>query len=153
MQKEPVQIVKTRYAAKFEYLKESRGTLRIAFFRPFLLLSPSTTADMKNKERAPNPHLFALLLLGAASFYLTWSLLMFSKDLTQLLQLQKRRSPVVRAIDSYCEIPAHRTRSNAHMSLGSFHWNRSSSKAANRRKTCQDDCSGECPLRCIGSRS
>ena len=85
---------------------------------------------MQKKEKKPRPHLFALLLLSAASLYLSWSLVMFAKDLKKLLQQQQRRSPVVRPIDSYCEICLRQSHLHTQMSENSVHWSRSSNKVA-----------------------
>lgn len=117
------------------YTRKTQNKYHERLLRPPFVIAPAPQSSykssvMQDKEKKPHPRLFALLLLSAASLYLSWSLVMFSKDLKKLLQLQKRRSPIVRPIDSYCEICSRQSHLHTQMPANSVHWSRSPNEVA-----------------------
>ncbi|KAF8167194.1 hypothetical protein B0H34DRAFT_669693 [Crassisporium funariophilum] len=56
---------------------------------------------MQAKAGRGQTHFYGIILLGAASLYLTWSLFVFSYDVSALLELQRRKSHIIMPLESY----------------------------------------------------
>ena len=111
------------------------------------------TVEYKMERKTPGrrTQLFAVLLLGAASLYLTWSLVGLSNDVKTLVLLKRRRSSIIRATDSYCEdLPI-----SPYQSFNlpkSIRRKRSSKATSYRGKVHKDDSPRKCSLRYHGTR-
>ena len=106
---------------------------------------------MERKTPGQRTQLFAVLLLGAASLYLTWSLVGLPNDVKTLVLLKRRRSSIIKATDSYCEdLPI-----SPYQSFNlpkSIHRKRPSKATSYRGEAHQDDSPRKCSLRYHGTR-